>query len=303
LSKRATDLILDEMKDRWTGLKPGERPFREAALFYGEYRYRPSKEFARLLATHLGWSPDDRLLDLGAGPAHVSTLFAPYVREVVVMEPEEAMLDEGRKRAASAGVENLSFVRGGSDDLQRLRTSLGEFVAVVMSQSFHWMHDQDSVLLSLNEMLDTRRGAVALIGYVNEPDYNRVWVGLDREPWSKAETILRRHLNGVPEGPSPRGRHDPFPDVLERSSFSRVELLSYEHEVEVRPSIDAAIGALYTLGNTVDGLGESRAAFEAEVREALGDAATTPFHARLVDSALIGRMPASSEVGKGQRKV
>jgi SAM-dependent methyltransferase len=279
------------MKDRWAGLEPGERPFREAAQFYAEYRYRPSEEFARLLAIHLGWSPDDRVLDLGAGPAHVSTLFAPYVGAVVVMEPEEAMLDEGRKRAAAAGFDNLSFVLGASDDLQQLTPSLGEFAAVVMSQSFHWMRDQDSVLRTLDEMVDRQRGAVVLIGYVNDPDYNRVSAGLEREPWSRVEEILQRHLEEMPEGPSPRGRHDPFPDILERSSFGRVELLSYEHEIEVRPSIDTTIGALYTLSNTLDRLGDRRAAFEAEVREALADADTSPFYARLVDSALIGLRP------------
>jgi ubiquinone/menaquinone biosynthesis C-methylase UbiE len=132
--------------DRWAGLEPGQRPFREGAWFLSEYRYRPSHEFARLLATHLGWSDDDRLLDLGAGPAHVSMLFAPYVREVVAMEPEVDMLDEGRRRAASAGIDTVSFVRGGSDDLPRLKSSRGEFAAVVISQAFHWMRDQDSVL-------------------------------------------------------------------------------------------------------------------------------------------------------------
>jgi SAM-dependent methyltransferase len=226
------------VRDHWTGLGDDERPYHEAAAFYAEHRYRPSAEFARLLATHLGWSRDDRVLDLGAGPAHVSTLVAPYVKEVVVMEPEQAMLDAGHQRAASEGIENLSFVLGGSDDLPRLRASLGEFAAVVISQAFHWMRDQDSLLRTLSEIVDRRRGSVALIGYVNQPDYNRVAVGLDREPWSQAEAILRRHLEGVPEGPSPRGRHDPFPDILERSPFPRVELLSYEHEVEVRPSVE-----------------------------------------------------------------
>jgi SAM-dependent methyltransferase len=214
-------------------------------------------------------------------------LFARYVKEVVVMEPEEDMLDEGRERAAAAGIDNLSFVLGGSDDLPRLESSLGEFAAVVISQAFHWMRDQDSVLRSLDGMLDGRHGAVALIGYVNEPDYNRV--RLDREPWSRIEAILDRHLADVPEGPSPRGRHDPFPEILGRSAFPRVELLSYEHEMEVRPSIDAAIGALYSLSNTLARLGERRPAFEAEVREALADADTTPFAVRVVDSALIGR--------------
>jgi SAM-dependent methyltransferase len=277
------------MSDHWTGLHEDERPYREAAAFYAEYRYRPREEFAQLLATHLGWSSDDRVLDLGAGPAHVSTLVAPHVKEVVVMEPEEAMLDAGRQRAASEGIENLSFVLGGSDDLPKLKSSLGEFAAVVISQAFHWMRDQDSVLRTLSEIVDRRRGAVALIGYVNQPDYNRVAVGLDREPWTKAEAILRQNLEGVPEAPSPRGRHDPFPDILERSPFPRIELLSYEHEVEVQPSIETANGALYTLGNTLDRLGDRRTAFEAEVRKALDDADTTPFRARLSDSALIGR--------------
>jgi SAM-dependent methyltransferase len=280
--------------DRWAGLDPGQRPFRETARFYSEYRYRPSEEFALLLASHLGWSPDDRLLDLGAGPAHVSMLFSRYVKEVVAMEPEEDMLDEGLKRAASASIDNLSFVLGGSDDLPRLKSSLGEFAAVVISQAFHWMRDQDSVLRCLDGMLDGRRGAVALIGYVNEPDYNRV--RLDREPWNRIEAILGRHLEGMPDGPSPRGRHDPFPEILGRSAFSRIELLSYQYEMEVRPSIDAAIGVLYSLSNTLARLGESRTAFEAEVREALADADTTPFTVRVVDSALIGRraQPGSS---------
>jgi SAM-dependent methyltransferase len=277
------------MASQWTGLAPGERPFREAAPFYSAYRYRPSEEFVRLLATHLGWSPKDRVLDLGAGPAHVSTLLAPYVREVVAMEPDQAMLDEGRKWAASTGVDNVAFVHGGSEDLERLRTSLGIFVAVVMSQSFHWMPDQDRVLRSLDGMLDGTRGAVALVGYVNDPDFNRVCVGLDREPWSNAEAILRRYLSEAPKGPSPAGRHDPFPDILRRSSLPRVELLSYEHDIEVRPSVDAAIGTLYTLGNALTQLGDSRLAFETEVRNLLARADTTPFCARLVDSALIAR--------------
>jgi hypothetical protein len=68
-------------------------------------------------------------------------------------------------------------------------------------------------------------------------------------------------------------------------------LLSYEYETEVRPSIDAALGVLYSLSNTLDRLGERRGAFEADVRAKLADADATPFTVRLVDSALIGRRP------------
>ena len=124
---------------------------------------------------------------------------------------------------------------------------------------------------------------------MKEPDYNRVW--LDRPPWDAVERILRRHLADAPEGPNPAGRHDPFPDILARSAFSRVELLTHEYEAVIQPSIDAAIGFHYSLGNVLTRLGERREAFEADVRAALAGADTSPFAVRLADSALIGRRP------------
>jgi hypothetical protein len=204
------------------------------------------------------------------------------------MDPEEAMIEEGRRRAEAAGVANLSFVVGGSDDLERLRPALGDFAAVVMSQSFHWMSDQDAVLQTLDPMLDPQRGAVALVGYVKEPEANHAWVGIDRPPWAAVERILNKHLEGVPDGPHPRGRHDPFPDILARSAFPRTELLVHEYTRLAEPSIAAATGYLYSLSNVLARLGERRAAFEQEVDATLGDADTTPFPVRLVDSALIG---------------
>lgn len=254
-----------------------ERPFRGAAWYYAEYRYRPSGEFLQMLAAHLGWSPRDRVLDLGAGPAHVSLGLAPLVGEVVAMDPEPEMIDEGRRRAAAAGLDNVTFVVGGSDDLS---PELGSFAGVVMSQAFHWMRDQDAVLRALEPLTDT----VALVGYVKEPDYNRIW--LDREPWNAIDEIARRHVGGES---SPRRAHDPFPEILARSAFARVELLTHEYETTVAPSVDAAVGYYYSLGNMLARLGDRRGAFEAEVRTALADADTSPLVVRLVDGALLGR--------------
>jgi SAM-dependent methyltransferase len=270
----------------WTGLKAGERPYREAARFYAEYRYRPSAAFVRLLATHLDWSDADRVLDLGAGPAHVSLLYAQFVGEVAVMDPEPDMIEEGRRRADAAGVDNVSFVLAGSGDLS---PDLGVFATVTISHAFHWMADQAAVLRALDELVDRERGAVALVGYLKDPGADAAW--FNREPWNAVGEILREHLADVPEGPNPRGRHDPFPDLLARSAFPRVELLSYEYERTVHPSVDAAIRFKYTLSNVLDRLGDRRAAFEADVREALADADTSPFTVRVTDSALVGRRP------------
>jgi SAM-dependent methyltransferase len=270
----------------WTGLKADERPYRDAARFYAEYRYRPSEAFVRLLAAHLGWSRSDRVLDLGAGPAHVSLLYARFAGEVVVMDPEPDMIEEGRRRAAAAGLDNVSFVVGGSDDLS---AELGELTAVTVSHAFHWMADQDAVLRAFDDLVDRKRGAVALVGYVKDRSADAAW--FDRRPWDVVASILREHVADVPEGPNPRGRHDPFPELLARSAFPRVELLTYEHERTIEPSVDAAIGFQYTLSNVLARLGDRRAAFEADVRAALADADTSPFTVRVVDSALIGRRP------------
>jgi SAM-dependent methyltransferase len=273
--------------ERWRGLRPEERPYRRAAWFYAEHRYRPQEDFFRLLARHLNWTESDRVVDLGAGPAHISLRIAPFVAEVVAVEPESAMLDEGRSRAEDAGATNVSFILGGSDDLQRLSPTLGTFAGVVISQAFHWMRNQDAVLQALDRIVDDKRGAVALIGYVNDPDYNRIWI--DREPWAEVGAILREYLAATPVGPNPAGRHDPFPEILARSAFSRVELLTWEHEIQVQPSVEAAIGIHYSLASVLDRLGDKRAAFEREATTALVDADTAPLTLRLTDSALIGR--------------
>jgi len=190
-----------------------------------------------------------------------------------------------------AEIDNLSFVVGGSDDLARLSPDLGQFAAVTISQAFHWMADQDAVLRVLDNLLDRQRGVVALVSYVKDPDYNLVW--LDRPPWSVVETIRERHLADVRRRPDPAGRHDPFPEILARSAFSHVELLTYEYETLIWPSIDAAIGYQYSLGNLLARLGDRRVAFEADVRTALADADTSPLTVRLVDSALLGHRPLS----------
>jgi Methyltransferase domain len=191
------------------------------------------------------------------------------------MDPEPEMIAEGRRRADAAGVENVSFVVGGSDDLP---VDVGPLAAVTISQALHWMRDQDAVLRALAAMVDT----VALVGYVKEPDYNLVW--LERPPWDAVGAIARRHL--ADRGSSPAA-HDPFPDILARSAFSDIELITHEYEAVVRPSIDAAVGYYRSLGYAAS----LDPAFEAEVRAALGDADTTPFRVTLVDGALVGRKP------------
>ena len=246
----------------------GTRPYAGAGWYYAEYRPRVSEEFIVRLAEHLNWSREHRVIDLGAGPAHLSLRVAPLVAEVVAIDPEPDMLAEGERRARAVVAKNITFVLAGSDDLPHLRSTLGVFRGALMGSSFHWMLEKDRVLQELSAIIDRAEGAVAFvwISGVSVPDRLQAAT-------QTMHDILDRYLTGVPPGPHPNGRHDPFEEILARSPFPRVEKIERVYEVRVRPTIESLVGAEYSMSHTLTRLGERRADFEQEVRAALADLA------------------------------
>lgn len=262
----------------------GTRPYAGAGWYYAEYRQRVSTEFLVLLAARGGWTPAERVLDLGAGPGQLALLAAPLVAEVVAIEPEPDMLAEGQRRARTLGATNVTFIAASSEDLGSLRASLGLFRTALMGQSFHWMLDKDRVLRDLHTMLDERGGSVAFVS----PRRVSTPASLEAAEHTVHE-ILERYLADVPLGPHPNGRHDPFEEILERSAFPRVERIERVYKARVRPTIEALVGSEYTLSHVLTRLGDRREAFEREVRAALGSLdALGEIWLTLRDEALIG---------------
>jgi SAM-dependent methyltransferase len=263
----------------------GTRPYAGAGWYYAEYRDHVRPEFMVLLAEHLGWRREDRVLDLGAGPGQLSLLVAPFVAEVVAVEPEPDMLAEGERRAQTFGIDNVTFVAASSDDLPALRASLGRFRTALMGQSFHWMLEKDCVLRDLSAMIDDQDGSVAFV-----QDYRIATPDVLRAARETVHEILERYLAHVPPGPHPRGRHDPFEDILARSAFPRVERLECVYEARVRPTLASLVGAEYTISHVLTRLGDRRASFEREVRTKLGSIDTIgEVSETRRDDALIGR--------------
>lgn len=243
----------------------GTHPYAGAGWYYAEYRQRISAEFIALLAERLGWTRADRVLDLGAGPGQLSLLVAPFVAEVVAVEPEPDMVAEGERRARALRAGNVTFVTAGSDDLPALRSSLGRFRTTLMGQSFHWMVEKDRVLHDLSAMIDETDGSVAFVTpwRVSVPDA----LGAVQKT---VHTILERYLADIPPGPHPNGRHDPFEAILARSSFPRVEMIDRVYKAPLRPTVESLVGSEYSMSHVLTRLGNRREAFEREVREELG---------------------------------
>ena len=63
----------------------------------------------KLRRTRAHFTPDARVLELGCGTGSTAILHAPYVGHIDAADVSGAMLDIGRKRAADAGVDNITF--------------------------------------------------------------------------------------------------------------------------------------------------------------------------------------------------
>jgi hypothetical protein len=148
---------------------------------------------------------------------------------------------------------------------EAVTAALGQFQLVTIGQAFHWM-DRDEVLQRVGPLLVTG-GGIALIGGTT------IWGA--PEPWARAvETVVRRWLGeerraggGLHTG-TRASNHRRFEDILADGGFARIETgaFNYRHTWD----LDGVIGNLYSTSYCSPALlGENRAAFEADLRDAL----------------------------------
>ncbi|WP_226006315.1 class I SAM-dependent methyltransferase [Natrinema salinisoli] len=81
----------------------------------GEYDDSKSDEYhacANLVVEHAAPEPDDVVLDLATGTGAIALALAPDATRVVGRDISEGMLEEAERKAADAGLENLSFDTG-----------------------------------------------------------------------------------------------------------------------------------------------------------------------------------------------
>jgi ubiquinone/menaquinone biosynthesis C-methylase UbiE len=222
-----------------------ERPYLGTAQFYEQHRRRLSEEFVRLLVERVGLGGPDRVLDLGSGPARVARQLAPFVGEVVAVDPEPGMAEEGRRRAAAEDLRNVHCVVGRSRGVGALAV-LGPFRAVAIATAFHWMARQDEVLDGLERFVSD---AVVLINHELGPPPGVAWI-------ADLDALLQLFVADAPRGWHPSGRHDPFPEILARSPFPVVEKLRHEYELEEQLTLEWQIGFRYSLSWVLQQLGD-----------------------------------------------
>jgi ubiquinone/menaquinone biosynthesis C-methylase UbiE len=234
--------------------------YKGTAWYYSRFRPPYPKTIVTLLRDAFGLDGRGRLLDLGCGPGPVAIPIAHLFGEVVAMDPEPDMLAEGRAQAEHAGVSNIEFRRGSSEDLS---PALGRFRLVTMGNSFHWM-DRQRTLDALYDLV-TDGGGIAVVGHgapLSAPPPTRWRVAIN--------DVVRKYVGDrrLPWDQLPYQTEELHQTYLNRSRFT--DLTYYAESFEVTWTIDSMIGNLYSmsfcsrrlLGDRVD-------AFERDLRAAI----------------------------------
>jgi SAM-dependent methyltransferase len=111
--------------------------------------------------------------------------FAPYVRQVLGIDPEPEMLRIARQQAAPAG-SKIEFREGSS---RQLDPGLGRFRLVAIGRAFHWMDRQDT-LRRLDQIIEPE-GAVALFTDNHPPVPDNRWL-------AAYQALIDRYAEGDP---------------------------------------------------------------------------------------------------------
>ncbi|MEV8347391.1 class I SAM-dependent methyltransferase [Streptomyces niveus] len=246
--------------------------FRGSAAHYERGRLPYAPGLARTLAAVLGLDGRGRLLDVGCGPGIVTLAMAPYVAEVIGVDPDEDMLAQAARQAGLRGVDNARWVAARAEELP---AGLGEFRAVVFAQSFHWT-DRDETAAVVREML-VPGGAFVHVADLKEPPAPAAPLPRPAPPYERIGELVRRYLgpvrragqgtlvNGTP------GREDL---VLARAGFVDFERhVVPAGDVVDRPA-DSVVAWVFSRSDSAPHLfGGRRADFERELRALLREAA------------------------------
>jgi SAM-dependent methyltransferase len=260
-----------------------------SAPYYVRGRPPYAPGLADALRRILALDGQGRLLDVGCGPGVVTLPLAHCFTAAVGLDPDPGMLAEGARRAADAGVGNITWVRARGEDLP---AGLGCFRVAIFAQSFHWM-DRDRVAAIVLEMLEPG-GALVHVSDV-KGDESRVRSNDELPhplpPFEAIRALIRRYLGPVRragQGLLRYGSPDGEAIVLRNAGFQHPERVQLAAGgVQVR-NADDLVAWVYSLSGSAPHLfGDRLEEFEADLRRLLHEVAP---------SGLFAEQPPDTEV-------
>ena len=164
-----------------------------AAVHYRSGRPPYSPQLEALLAEELGLNGRGRLLDVGCGPGVLTVRLARLFEGAVGLDPDPAMIAEGRRAARERDIANITWVKALAEELPA--AAPGPYRLVAFGQSFYWT-DEAQVAEAVYDMVEPG-GALILVGHKFEGRAVPPSPGPPPIPHDEIKELVRRYLGPV----------------------------------------------------------------------------------------------------------
>lgn len=246
----------------------------DPTLFEGaaaHYRYgRPpySPQLEAVLTEELELDGSGRLLDGGCGPGILTVRLAHLFEEAVGLDPDAAMLAEGRRVADERGIKNIRWVQAVAEDLPG--AAPGPYRLVTFGQSLHWT-DEARVAEAVYDMLDPG-GALAMIVHEVEGRPKPPSPGQPSIPHAEIQALVEKYLGPTRragQGVAPVRTHR-FADVLVRTRFGAPRSVFVPGIPDLLRDSESVLSGYLSMSSSAPHLfGDRLGDFTREVRELL----------------------------------
>jgi SAM-dependent methyltransferase len=239
-----------------------------AATYYRYGRPAYSPQLEAVLAEELGLDRSGRLLDGGCGPGILTIRLAHLFEEVVGLDPDAAMLAEGRRVAQERCITNVRWVQAVAEDIRR--AAPGPYRVVTFGQSFHWT-DEARVAEAVYDVLEPG-GALALIVHTVEGRPVPPDPGPPPIPHEEILAVVEEYLGSrrrAGRGSAPVRTHR-FEDVLARTRFGAPRSVFAPGIPDLVRDPESVLSGYFSMSSSAPHLfGDRVMDFAEEVRELL----------------------------------
>jgi SAM-dependent methyltransferase len=239
-----------------------------AAAHYWRGRPAYSPQLEAVLAAELGLDGSGRLLDCGCGPGVLTVRLAHLFEETIGLDPDRAMLAEGRRVAEARGIADIRWVRALAEDLPG--AAPGPYRLVTFGQSFHWT-EEAGVAEAVYDMLEPC-GALALIVHTVVGRPAPPSPGPPPIPHAEIEALVEKYLGSTRRagrGIAPVRAHR-FEDVLARTRFGPPQIIFAPGIPDLVRDRESVLSGYFSMSSSAPHLfGDRVDDFAREVRELL----------------------------------